>query len=600
MLPARYALLPGAFLVQSVNGYRDLQPQQKLTLADGTQIVAGYRTVADQLNTAARYAGYAVRPGAAVMKEAQYQQSYANTFFTQQALAQGSALPRLPADAGQFVLAPLSTLSMQGDLLQATHPNGGHGAIVDIAVPNLYVGDGTTAAPNGYVSIDATTLSHLNAESLLLGGTRQSAADGILVNVDSDRIVIANNAAKPLTADEVILAANNGITVNAGSAIVASGTATGSPDLIIGRGGNGDGALLRVANGDHVNVKRENVQRATGTLDVGSNVLLGGKSITLDATLDTTSKADLQLAGGSLSLGAGRISLGDISGVNNGLALSGTELAALGGLDGLYLKSYSTIDFYGDLTLGTGQSSIQHLALDAGGLRGFGGASKTVTLAAGDVVLHNSGTANADVAAASGGALTIQGRRSITLAEGDQQVNGFGSTNLVSDGVINGHGTGTLQVAGDLNLQAARVTADAASVQGWTASGKVEVNPAATAALGTAPIGGSLAITGQKVLNQGNIELAAGTLSLTATGRTVDDKVTLAAGSNTSTAGVAKVFGGVTTFAPGGLVKLTSASGNVDVQTGATLDVSGAAGGGDAGALQTSAVNGQVVLAGTL
>jgi len=601
LLPARYALLPGAFLVQTVNGYRDMQPQQKLTLADGTQIVAGYRTVTDQLNTAARYAGYAVRPGTAVMKEAQYQQSYANTFFAQQALAQGSVVPRLPADAGQFVLAPLGTLSMQGDLLQASHPNGGHGAIVDIAVPNLYIGDGVAGAPGNYVSIDATTLSHLNAESLLLGGTRQSATDGMLVNVDSGRIVIANSAATPLTAGEVILAANKGITVSAGSAIEASGTAASSPDLIIGRGGNGDGALLRVANGNHVNVKRENVQRAAGTLDVGGNVLLSGKSVTLDATLDTTSKADLQLAGGSLSLGAGRISLGDISGVNTGLALSGAELAALGSLDGLYLKSYSTLDFYGDLALGGGQSGIQHLALDAGGLRGFSSkGSNTVTLAAGDVLLHNSGAANTDTAVASGGTLTIQGRNGITIAEGEQHVSGFGTTSLDSSSVINGHGTGNLKVAGDLNLQAARVTADAASVQTWTATGKVVVNPAATAAVGAAPIGGSLAITGQRVLNQGHIELAAGTLSLTASGSAADNNVTLAAGSNTSTAGVAKVFGGVTAFAPGGLIKLTSASGNVEVQNGATVDVSGAAGGGDAGRLQTSAVHGQVVLAGTL
>ena len=338
----------------------------------------------------------------------------------------------------------------------------------------------------------------------------------------------------------------------------------------------------------------------TGTLDVGSNVLLSGKSVTLDATLDTTSKADLQLAGGSLSLGAGRISLGDVSGVNDGLALSGTELAALGSIDGLYLKSYSTVDFYGDLALGTGQSSIQHLALDAGGLRGFSNGSNTVTLAAGDVLLHNSGIANTDTAVASGGTLTIQGRNGITLAEGDQQLSGFGTTNLASSSVINGHGTGNLQVAGDLNLQAARVTADAASVQAWTATGKVQINPAATAAVGNAPLGGSLAITGQRVLNRGNIELAAGTLSLTATGSAADDNVTLAAGSNTSAAGVAKVFGGVTTFAPGGLVKLTSASGNVDVQNGAAVDVSGAAGGGDAGSLQTSAVKGQVMLAGTL
>lgn len=601
LLPARYALLPGAFLVQSVSGYRDMQPQQKVSMADGTQIVAGYRTVTDQLNDAARFSGFSVRLGADIKKEAEYQQSYASQFFAQQAQINETAVPRLPMDAGQLILAPHNTLALQGDPLKVSH-DGGRGAIVDVNVNNLFVGDGNNTGPGGYVSIDAAALTRLNAESLLLGGTRKSARDGLEISVGSDQIVIANSADHPLKAPEIILVAKDRITVNAGSDIEGTGSAGTSQDLIVGRGGNGDGALLRVAAGDHVEVKRENVQRVAGTLDVGSNVLLGGKSITLDATLDTASKADLQLAGGSLSLGAGRISLGDTSGVNSGLAMSNTELTALGSLDGLYLKSYSTIDFYGNLELGTGQSSIQHLALDAGSLRGIGNAGNSATLAAGNIALHNSNTPNAEVAAATGSVLNIQGRRGITLAEGSQHVGGFASMNLTTGGDITGHGTGTLQVDGDLNLQAARITAASKSDQRWQATGKVQISQSGTASapVQAAPIGGKLAISGQRVTNQGNIELAAGLLSLSATGSGADDNVTLAAGSKTSTAGVAKTFGGVPVFAPGGLVKLTSSSGNVDIQNGATVDVSSAADGGYAGAIQAAAVQGQVVLSGEL
>ena len=598
LLPARYALLPGAFLIQTVSGYRDMQPQQKVTLADGTQIVAGYRTVTDQLNPAARYSGYAVRSGAAITQEAQYLNSYANAFFKQQALTNGSTVPRLPVDAGQLVLTPGSSLTMPGSPVLAAHA-GGRGAIVDIAANNLYVGSGG-AAPDSFVSIDASTLSSLNAESLLLGGIRQTAADGMLVTVASDQVVIANSTAAPLTAPEVILAANTKITVNPGSDIEASGAAPATQNLIIGRGGNGDGALLRVAAGGQANVIRENVQRATGVLDVGSNVVLNGKSLTLDATLETLSRSALSVSGGSLSLGAGRISLGDVAGVNNGFALSGNDLAALGSLDGLYLKSYSTIDFYGALALGTGSSTIQHLALDAGGLRGFGAAGQAVTLAAGDVLLHNSGVVNAELAAASGSALNVQGRNGIVVAEGAQQISGFGSTSLVSPGEIKGRAGGTLNLNGDLNLMAARVTAAGASDQRWTATGKVQIDPAAVAVTQAAPIGGKLAISGQRLLNRGNIELTAGSLALTATGGAADDNVTLAAGSKISTAGVAKTFGGATVFAAGGQVKLISTSGDVAIQNGATVDVSGAAAGGDAGTIQTSAVNGQVLVAGTL
>lgn len=601
LLPARYALLPGAFLVQSVSGYRDMRPQQKVNLADGTQIVAGYRTVTDQLNDAARFSGFALRSGADIKKEAEYQQSTASQFFAQQAQLKGTAVPRLPVDAGQLVLAPHNTLALQGDPLKASH-DGGRGAIVDIDVNNLFIGDGTNTGPVGYVSIDATTLTRLNAESVLLGGTRKTATDGVEINVDSDHVVVANSAEHALKAPEIILVARDKITVNAGSDIEGAGSAGSSQDLIVGRGSNGDGALLRVAAGDHVEVKRENVQHAAGTLDVGSNALLAGTSITLDATLDTVSKADLQLDGGSLSLGAGRISLGDTPAGTSGLALSSAKLAELGSLTGLYLKSYSSIDFYGNLELGTGQSSIQHLALDAGSLRGFGNASNSATLAAGEIALHNSNTPNAEVAAAAGSALNLQGQHGITVAEGNQHVSGFGSMNLATGGDINGHATGTLQVDGDLNLQAARITADSKSDQKWTATGKVQISQPATAGASAqaAPIGGKLAISGQRVVSQGNIELAAGLLSLSATGSGVDDNVTLAAGSKTSAAGVAKNFAGLNVFAPGGQIKLASSNGNVDVQNGAVVDVAGAADGGDAGILQISAVSGQVLLSGEL
>lgn len=599
LLPAHYALLPGAFLVQPVSGYRDMQPQQKVLMADGTQIVAGYRTIADQINGAARYSGFSIRPGADIKKEAEYQQNTASQFFARQAQTNGTAVPRLPMDAGQLVLAPRSTLDLQGDSFKTGH-DGGRGALVDIDANKLFVGDASTA-PSGYVSIDATTLTNMNAESLLLGGSRKTVSDGQQVTVDSTQIVVANNADHPLKAPEIIIAATDKITVNAGSDIEASGTTGTAQNLIVGRGGNGDGALIRVAAGDHVEVKRENVNSLAGTLDVGGNVVLSGKSITLDATLDTTSQADLRLAGGSLALGAGRVSLGDASGVTSGLVLTNSDLAALGSLDGLYLKSYNTIDFYGNVNLGAGSSHIQHLGLDAGGLRGFGNAGNVTTLAAADVVLHNSSTVNTDTATAIGSTLNIQGQKNITLAEGSQHVSGFGSVNLaVTAGDIGGHGVGSLKVDGDLNLQAARVTANSGSDQNWAAMGKVQISPSTTVSTQAASIGGKLAISGQRVLNQGNIELAAGMLALSATGTGDDDNVTLAAGSKTSAAGISKNFAGTNVFAPGGQVNLSSASGNVDIQSGATVDVSGAAGGGDAGTLQTSAVKGQVMLSGKL
>ena len=74
----------------------------------------------------------------------------------------------------------------------------------------------------------------------------------------------------------------------------------------------------------------------------------------------------------------------------------------------------------------------------------------------------------------------------------------------------------------------------------------------------------------------------------------------LRAGAVVSATGYAKAFGDRTSYAPGGTVTLVSDRGNVAVQAGAAIDVSGAASGGDSGALVVSAANGTFAAAGTL
>ena len=107
LLPARYALLPGAVLVEVVPGVQDLGPNQVAGLPDGTPVVAGVRTIAGTGIADSRTTGFAIRPGSYARQLAEYRDSYGNTFFSAQggrarpAGAAGGARCRRPAAAGR-------------------------------------------------------------------------------------------------------------------------------------------------------------------------------------------------------------------------------------------------------------------------------------------------------------------------------------------------------------------------------------------------------------------------------------------------------------------------------------------------------------------
>src|SRR5262249_14164450 len=67
-----------------------------------------------------------------------------------------------------------------------------------------------------------------------------------------------------------------------------------------------------------------------------------------------------------------------------------------------------------------------------------------------------------------------------------------------------------------------------------------------------------------------------------------------------SVAGLAQSFHDATAYAPGGQVTLKAVNGNVALDTDSRIDFSGASGGGDAGALNVSAINGTLIANGTL
>jgi filamentous hemagglutinin family protein len=600
LLPARYALMPGAFAVRRVAGYQDAQLGRSASAADGSTVVAGYRGVAGTALREARTSGWAVTPGATLRSQAEYKESRGDAFFADAARAQGSAVPRLAQDAGLLAISAAQQLALDGTL--GFSAPAGRGGALDIASAKIAVTDGTPA-PTGFLALSATALNASGIESLMLGGRRDS---GVVTASD----IVVDSAATPLLLPDVVLAATSRVEVRDGSAILARPLARAADAIAV----SGDGALVRVTGNADAPVARTGVTRLAGTLAVGENSRLGrpsgdpggATSVVLDGTFDTTLGASASVAASHASLAGSRVSAGAVPTGTAGVVLGAQLLSQLGSANSLTLRSYSGIDFHGSTTLGG--ASLDNLTLDAPGLISRGQPGDTANVTARQITLTNTtGLTNSDAPSA-GGSLNVTSSGALVLGDGAKAVRGFTSVNLSASGdalLANSRGAvGSLEVSStgtapaSLAIHSARITGTTGANQSISASGAVEIGSAGAAAQGaTDGVGARLAVTGQRVRQAGTIDLGGGTVRLEATGSGADDDVVLAQGSVTRAAGVTRLFDAVARLVGAGRVDLASRAGSVTQEAGARLDVSGA-GGGAAGDVSVSAVNGVVTLGG--
>lgn len=606
LLPARYALLPGAYLVRVRQESSDLFPGQGSTLANGAVQVPGYlgsATAQGGIQHGARAATLEIRPGSVARQYSQFLDTLGSAYYA------GLSGAQQLGDAGRLSITVGKTLSLEGNLL-AGYASGRRGSEVDISALKLAVtADGSSYAAD-YVTLSASQLDSLGATSLLLGGVRSVDAAGKRVRVEqrSENVVIAANT--DLAAPELILVARDTVKLEDGSEVAGKGVFSGeAKDLYVtDAAGNGDGALLRVSTGDQATLTRAPTSLGGGVLDVAANaVVRAGKSAILDATLDnrTLGRVELPSSGGALTLGATRISL--VENATNltttGLVFDQNRLAALGNPAQLLLRSYSTLDLYGNVNLGS--AGLVSLGIEAAGLAGYGTAGQTAVFQAERVSF-----ANPDgIAAASAfndntgqGDLTVLAR-DVELGQGDFTLRGFQNTQLTATRQVLGLG-GSLKVeagggaaAGNLTLSAGRITVAAGADQSIRAVGNLVTGlPTAPVDAEDAPLGGQLEMAGASLTHGGRIELPAGEVILRSTG---SGDLVLLAGSEIFAGGKTLAFADTQAHAPGGRVSLESTQGNVDVQTGAVIDVAGDSAGGDAGELAVWAAK-DTQIAGTL
>lgn len=629
-LPARYAFLDGAFLVTPVAGTTDASLGSSGLRPDGTRIVGGYN-VSQAVDPAtfdsvtlgdARRSAFVVKSSDQIRWEGEYRPSRVSQFFG------GNPAFQFPADAGRLVIDATSALAFAGTLRAGAAP-GGRGGEVDITASQIAVAAAGTPGIDGYVRIDPATMSSFSNASLMIGGTREASADGVIVNVRAQNVVVANDETQPIEAPEIILVASDTVNVRSDSVVRAAGSAQlNNADLILPAedinntsGNAGDdiarrAGLLRVSVGDQVGIRRPGTlaqtnNRGSVVVDAGATVSATSSAI-LDATQSMSNAGTLR-PGRSLAVGAPRINLGNGAPAGSpALTLAGDNLTSLyaegSSVENLTLRSYTGIDLYDDVNV---PSRIRDITLEAPQIRGSGAAGTTTAVrAAGSLRIANpSGGQHRDVATGAGDLLLSAGE-SLRLGNGTVKVDGFANVALNAGQQVRIEGNGQLDVAAPFVITTPRISAATgtsyriravddrnAAAPVWYALNVGNSQAASQAAVND--LGARIDLYARAVTLDSVIAAPAGRIGLHAMGPDSTDDVTLGANARILVHGVERQFADVARYAPGGELVLESAHGNINMSATAEIDVSGR-GNAESGLLNVSAVNGAATLDGVL
>jgi filamentous hemagglutinin len=249
LMPARYALLPGAYLITPIST-SSIPPAQPTVQTDGSYVASGYmfnafdpsQPLYSEFNVASGTpaAGSATTASTTVVRSrAQYSDFLANTFFnpaSSSSTSPESGMLPVPLDGGQLTITAGDSLVLQGSV-DAQAATGGEGGGVDISssgTEGIVINDtGVAPTSNGTADtlyLSAAEISNFGAGSIIIGGTLA----GSTVTVTAPSVEVANDSSAALKGSDITLVANQSLAVDAGAVVQATGVASSpAPSLQI-------------------------------------------------------------------------------------------------------------------------------------------------------------------------------------------------------------------------------------------------------------------------------------------------------------------------------------------------------------------------------
>jgi filamentous hemagglutinin family protein len=592
ILPARYALLPGAKLVTPVSGINNIYPGKTITRADGTAIVPGKYGVANTEIIDSTWSAFVIEDGSIARTRSEYIDTYASNYFTAHS----------PADAGALVVDSIVSLMLEGSVI-GDHAEGALGSRVDILADNIEVVASSGVVTSGFIQLTDDALNNLTVDSIMLGGRRNIITDTETeVSVRSNQVVVREGA--QLESPELLLVAKDNIELKSGAALSASGGASNEITNTLALDNNA--SLLGVSVNPLANVTR------TGT-SAGSQIVLGDQAtLASDNSMIIDSSGDvlissagplattIRLNGGALRLGAKQINLGTIPENTAGFNLSDGLLAGLD-VSQLNISSSDSIAIYGNLDI-----SFANLELIAPGINSISAADASVSLnATGRIEISQNGqTALAN--GTGGGELNL---RATEIAFNNNQedfvIDGFDNVNIVAGEKVNARAndSGVFDFRqADINVDTPLLTGEAGSKLSILTTGIVDLINSTGTVVDTAAIqalGGQLEIDASSVSVDTSVIFPSGLIALNSTGTAAD--VSLNANAVLDVSGrTVEYVDGSQAGSSGGRVELTSENGSIHTASGSRINLAASAVAGDAGQLDIAAHNGTLALGGEI
>lgn len=642
LLPAKYALLPGAMrLVENVGATASV-PGASGQLLDGSIVVGGVYGVSGTSYAESQRRSFTVQPQGVVKSYSRIETTSGNTSF-----GKSSPFARMARDAARIVLDPLTILNI-GSAFNTAGQSGGRGSQVDILGDVLAVVSSLGSTPaSGGAELAVADLAKLNADSLLIGGTRTDLADGSTdIRITAKSITIANDAANPLSAPEILLAvdgARSNLVVADGASLVATSalTDTRTTDYTVASfkldsGGNivsdnsGAGAVLRLANGPERLINRSGALAAAATsqpvnFSIGT-ATLSGTSLALDSSRNLTIDAASRIQVQNLGLSGDNIVFSSRTFGISGLVVTPELEQSFSSIDRITLRSPKVIGFT------PGAHSFNNMAIDAPGVRVLnpvaGQPSQPLSVAlniAGELKLGNSftdlgactqsgllaclGTGNNLAMAANtvrfgsgtfrtygyDSAVSITARSGATY-EGKGALDVGGAALNFTTPFLVDRGTGAMPTDKSVQADLTLLTSNTLTIS--APSGTPPIAPTTPLAPGARLAFGALSSPIQSVsIDNVLLRATAGTIDIKAQG-----DIALTGTTVLATPGYSQKFGEaadqVTVSAGGGTVALLSKTGGIDLGAASRIAIGGMT--GKAGTLKLIAAQGTVALDGTI
>lgn len=652
ILPARYALLAGGYLVRRTSTTTPLNFGDALTLATGAvRVGATVGSTGGALSSAP--ATFEVINREQALRYSEIKTTTFDDLLNAKAARQGVAPARRAVDAGTLNIAA-QKINLEGDLAFG-RLSGGRGGELNISSSKIQVGGALSeaqVAAKDTLLLNVAQLNRTGVDSLLVGGQRaKQAADGSrLIDVKASEVTLANDAGTPLTLGDVILAGTSKVAVQTGAVLSApdSGNAVSSAAIKAENSTvQGDGALVRVSSDTQVETRRLGTQNEvkTGDVSVGSGAVLKGGTVVVEGTRSTTLDKASSLQAKNLTLGADRVVLGDAAvgttaGQATPLQVGSALLAQLARVDRLTLRAFRGVE----LQIGQNLTVQQALTLDTPELKQTIGAANSVT--AGSLSLRNTsgakgsaqgGTATLNLSAtgaggqdghihfddgvvatqgsgqvnlAAAGSVVVSSRReTTTVTQATDPDNYADATSEIVDGTTLTTVRTTsraiasgLQADAAVNLSAQSVTTGHGAVaqinSGQGTLTIAQATPAGAVSKASVGTGGQIELAGASLRQQGLVEVTSGAIKLEAS----TGDVSFSSGSRTLADGSSWKVDGVKVPIAAGLIQAKAAQGGIDVQAGSLLSASAPSGlaGAEAGDIRLLAPKGEVKVAGDI